>query len=527
MEEIQENLNPIAENKEEKKKEEVYFSNVFSHLGNFDKNKRYIQLQKDLELLKQDVRLMEEFSNNKDKLSNKKKIFSKRLSIINNNKDNNYKRNISRRLNNICMRKKKIIMDKTNNSSTSNLSNLIEESNNNYSDRNIYKDINKDINKKSKDNKNIHINKSSNLTLQKYKINSNNINKTIIYKTEINNYNNLINGQKLPNIYSDKVSESNLDNKNTNTNSSSRLPLIQGRNIKSSKKKLYLLTDNNSDNNISNDDINNKKYKKISFIKKSLKDNIFIKRFPSILNSRRSNNPSINHKEFSLQTDKILRKMKEKNTKIQNRINYKINEQNLIDWEMKSKFKLAKWKYGISEVQKYFIDLQEFGKPEEVELIKRKTFYDMVEELIDDIKKTKEEKELKAIEDKYNINNRDKNKFGNVKKKQDKKKEDKNNDINAVDNTINKKVELSEVLKKVKLRKIKEEEMRNIINNIMYKSDAKRKAINDSTNKIKNKRYYLLNKTIESNRNNISKKSNDNDKSKSENDNDKSNDMEL
>ena len=69
--------------------------------------------------------------------------------------------------------------------------------------------------------------------------------------------------------------------------------------------------------------------------------------------------------------------------------------------------------------------------------------------------------------------------------------------------------------------------MRNIINNIMYKSDAKRKAINDSTNKIKNKRYYLLNKSIESNRNNISKKSNDNDKSKSENDNDKSYDMEL
>ena len=522
MEESQENFNPIEGNKEEKNNEDQFLSNVFSKLGNFDKNKRYRQLQKDLNLLKQDVRLMEEFSNNKDKLTNKKKIFSKRLSIINNDKDNNYKRNVARRLNSIYMRKNMNLMDKSNNSSTSNLNSIEGEENNNNYNRNIFKNINK----KYKDNKKIHINKSNNLTRQKYQINFNNNNKKLIYKTEVNNYNNLINGYKLPNIYSDKVSESNLDNKNTNANSSSRLPLIQDRSIKSSKKRVYLLTDNDTDNNTSNDEINYKKNKRVYSVKKSLKDNIFIQKFPSILSSRRSNNPNINHKEFPIQTDKILRKMKEKNAKIKNRINYKISEQNLIDWEMKSKFKLAQWKYGIADVQKYFIDLQEYGKPEEVELIKRKTFYDMVEELIDDIKKTKEEKELKAIEDKYNINNRDKNKFGNVKKKQDKKKEDKNNDINAVDNTINKKVELSEVLKKVKLRKIKEEEMRNIINNIMFKSDLKRKIINDSTNKIKNKRNNLLNKSSDSYKNNISKKSNDNDKSKDESDNDKSNDME-
>ena len=444
MEESQENFNLIEGNKEEKNNEEQYLSNVFSKLGNFDKNKRYRQFQKDLNLLKQDVRLMEEFSNNKDKLNNKKKYFSKKLNIINNEKDNNYKRNVAKITNNIYMRNNLNLMENSNNSSTSNLNSIEGEENNNNYNRNIFKNINK----KCKDNKNIHINKSSNLTLQKYQINFNNNNKKLIYKTEVNNYNNLINGHKLPNIYSDKVSESNLDNKNTNANSSSRLPLIQDRSIKSSKKRVYLLTDNDSDNNTSTiDDINYKKNKKVYSVKKSLKDNIFIQKFPTILNSRRSNNPKINHKIFPIQTDKILRKMKEKNMKIKNRINHKINEQNLIDWEMKSKFKLAQWKYGIADVQKYFIDLEEYGKPEEVELIKRKTFYDMVEELIDDIKKTKEEKELKDIEDKYNINNRDKNKFGNVKKKQDKKKEDKNNDINAVDNTINKKIELIEILK--------------------------------------------------------------------------------
>ena len=178
--------------------------------------------------------------------------------------------------------------------------------------------------------------------------------------------------------------------------------------------------------------------------------------------------------------------MKEKNIKIKNGINEKINEHNLIDWEMKSKFKLANWKYGIAEVQKYFIDLQEYGKPEEVELIKRKTFYDLLDELIDDVKKTKKEKELKAIEDKYNNNNKDRNKFGNVKKKQDKKMENNNNDINDVDNFRNKKIELCEVLKNVKLRRIREKRRRNLINNIMIKSDIKIKAINDSTNKIQN-----------------------------------------
>ena len=54
---------------------------------------------------------------------------------------------------------------------------------------------------------------------------------------------------------------------------------------------------------------------------------------------------------------------------------------------MKSRFKLAQWKYGISEIQKYFVDLQTYRKQEEEELLKRKSFYDFVEDLIDEIEK--------------------------------------------------------------------------------------------------------------------------------------------
>lgn len=79
-----------------------------------------------------------------------------------------------------------------------------------------------------------------------------------------------------------------------------------------------------------------------------------------------------------------------------------------------------------------------------------------------------------------------KSKFGNVKKKSDKKMENNNNDINDVDNFRNKKIELCEVLKNVKLRRVKEKKRRNLINNILIKSDIKIKFINDSANKIQN-----------------------------------------
>ena len=172
---------------------------------------------------------------------------------------------------------------------------------------------------------------------------------------------------------------------------------------------------------------------------------------------------------------------------------------------MKSKFKLAKWKYGIADVQKYFIDLQEYGKNEEVELLKRKTFYDYVEEVIDDIKRRKEEKEIKTIEEKYSINYKEKYKFGNVKKEQ---KEEKDvNNINDVDNTLNKKAELSEALKKVHLRKIKEQQKRKIINSIMLENEMRCKAIDETSNRIR-QNINSLNRSTE-NKNNISKKSNE------------------
>ena len=489
----------IEEIKEEKDEEE-FFTNVFSNIGNFEKNKRYQQMQKDLDLLQQDVKLLEEFSN-KDKISNKKQFFQKK--VLNTDKENNVKRF---QRGSLIFRNKMKLMNNNNNNNNNN-SALQSESNNDIN-IDIYDRMNQ--NRESKKGNN----RTKDLCQQKYQINLNkmkNKNK-FLYKTEVKNYNELINGEKLPNIYfsSDKRSEANMA-KNSNSNSSSNLPLIIDRRKISSQKKLYILTDNDIDSN--NISINENNYKKMMEYKKSplkinanLKDNIIIKKFPNILISPRQNNHSINHRELSRNTDKIVRRMKEKNVKIKNRINSKLNEQDIIDWEMKSRFKLAKWKYGIEEVQKYFVDLKAFGKPEEDELIKRKTFYDYVEELIDDIKKSKEEKELKSIEDKY-IKREKKNKFGNVKKEE--KKDKQNNELNAVDNTLNKKVELSEIINKLNLRKRKEKETRKLIKSILLRSNMMSKNINDSINLINGKKQ---NKSFEIDNNNKANSSNENEK---------------
>ena len=481
MEPSQETENKKMENNEDNNKEE-FFTNIFSQIGQFEKNKRYQVMQNGLNSLKQNVKLLEEFSN-KEKLSNKKKIFSKKISILNLDKENNLKKVHIPNRNSIILRKKMSALNILDNKSTNNINTIQSDNNLN---RNIYNNINKKRTKKTNS-------RTNNLSMQKYELNLNKLKNKLIYKTEVNNYNQLINGEKLPNIYysSDKRSEANIGSQNSNTNSTSRLPLIYDKNKASSQKKIYLYTDNNDIENIyinENIDKKNSSYKKIPLIRRNLKYNTLIKKYPNILNSNRDNHYTLNHENLPVQTDKIVRRMKEKNVKIKNKINFKINEQELIDWEMKSKFKLAKWKYGIAEVDKYFIDLQAYGKPEEEELLKRKTFYDYVEDLIDDIKKTKEEREIKSIEDKY-INNNDNNKFGNVKKKDEKKEED--SDLFVVDKAVNKQTELCEIIEKVKLRRKKEKEKIKLIDNLLFKSDLKRRAINESTFELKHKKKGL------------------------------------
>ena len=427
-------------------KNQIKFSNVFSKMSKTEKNKQYINLQTNLNSLSKDVRLLIDFS--KDKYEKMKSKSS--------NKDYQYKRFLAR--SNFLLRRNR---NKKFTSILNILNNYIESHQNKLEElakrRNKFKN-NKKLNKiKAQQVIYNRINKSVNTNSKKLpKLNLNLIDKSL--ESKLNKYN-----------MSDRSSPNNLNIKNEET------------------KNLNILTEKEKEQNL----IQKKNYNELSPQKEdiNINDNSFIKKFPKIINSKSTKN-YINRFELLKNTEKIEKIIQKKNSKIKNGINYKLAEQNLIDWVIKSKLKFARWKFGIAEIEKYFVDLNAFGKQEEQELIKRKTFYDEVEEIIDELKLSEEEKDMKKIKDKHNKEEKkDFNEFDKTEKNEE------NNDINMVDNTLNKYSEVSKVLQKIKLRKLNEEKTRNVINNILAKSDLGRRAINKSTDKLihyKNKKELVI-----------------------------------
>ena len=462
MNDFSENQNVDIKKQDNNKKK--YFSNVFSNMDKIERDKKYQILQKNLYLLSKDIKLLEEYAN-KDNFGSKKKNRYGRIRAFKN--ENQYQRFRGR--NSILLHKKL----KFKYSLPLNMIN----SNSNSKDNSINNSVKKKNIKEKKYNKSC--------------------NDRLIYKTEINKYPVLINGKQLPkiSINSDIGSETKIDSSinNVNISNSSRLPSIQNKD----SKRLYFYTDNNNENKKT---IKNKKMYSRNFHLPTkninLENNLVIQDFPSIINSQRLKS-SINRNELEYSADKVMKKMQEKNIKIKKKINYKLSEQDLVDWEMKSKIKLSQWKFGIAEIEKYFVDLRAYGKPEEEELLKRKTFYDEVEDVIDEIKQTKEERELNKIKKIYN--KEEKKNLGGYNKEE--KNDEKNDDINMVDNTLSKHVEISDALKVIKKRKMIEERKRNIINNILVQSELRRRKINRSTDKL-----HVNNYENDENNNNIHKK---------------------
>ena len=448
------NDNPLTQDsnyKEQEGKNQIYFTNVFSKVNKSEKDKQYQKLQNNLNLLSRDVKLLADYAN-RDNLGKKKRFRYNKLNALSGG--NQYKKFIGRF--SILLKKK---MNPRNSSPLSIINNNLNS--------NINKTNNSNSSNKHKDSKGKKTNKPKN--------------QNMIYKTEVNKYPKLINGNKLPKITlnSDINSETNMETSMNmyNLSNSSRLPTIQNR----AHKRLYLFTDNNEEKQ--NDlKISKNYYRQYYKQAKSVNsnNNSFIQKFPSIINNQRLKS-SINGVELSQSSDKEVKSMQEKNIRIKNNINYKLAEQNLIDWEMKSKIKLAQWKFGIAEIEKYFVDLRAYGKPEEEELLKRKTFYDIVEDLIDEIKKEKEEKDIQKIKNAYQ--KEEKKGINNFEKK-DKEKDEEKNDLNMVDNAVNKHAEECGVLKKIKNRRINEERKRHLINNILVQSELKRRAIVRSTDKL-------------------------------------------
>jgi len=410
-------------------------SNIFSKLSRTEKNKQYINLQSNLNTLSKDVRLLIDYA--KSDFEKKKNKSS--------NKDYQYKQFLAR---------SNFLLQKNRNKRFTSILNIL----NNYINLNQAK-LDALAKKKGKFKKNkikiINKSKEDNL-LKKYKINkSSDLNSLPLIKSNVLNKSS---EAKEKNIYITEMTTS-INNK-TNSPKNSSIFLTENNENQDTIPKLhydeFILPNNNIDIN----------------------DNSSTKKLTKTINNKSTKN-LINRYELIKKTEKIEKLIKENNLKIKNRIHYKIAEQNLVDWIIKSKLKFARWKFGIPEIEKYFVDLNAFGKREEQELLKRKTFYDSVEEIIGEIKQKEEERDKQEIMDEYN---KDEKNYLNRKDIKGNKEYDEN--INANDNVMNKHFEASKVLKKIKLRKLNEERTRRIINKILEDTELSRKAINSSTDKL-------------------------------------------
>ena len=256
----------------------------------------------------------------------------------------------------------------------------------------------------------------------------------------------------------------NLDNYKNN-----KIINKERKNLSLSKDNSISLTENSLESINENDDIdkdkinknkninltldaersNTQKRKKITKINKHLR-NIFGSNSPEDANNS--------------QMKKLVNKFRQIDINLKNRLFY----YELEKWIMSSKFKYAQWRFGIADINKYFIDMKEYGQKEEKELEMRKSFYEKVNLVINELKEEKEKRELQNIENKYGI-----------KIENEEKNVIKDNEYWNGDKASNKKEEMCKVLKLIKRRKIKEKKQRNLIEDIMFQC---KKGINNIKN---------------------------------------------
>jgi len=207
-----------------------------------------------------------------------------------------------------------------------------------------------------------------------------------------------------------------------------------------------------------------------SFNKKLSKNKLYTKEEPT---DKKKENPEkldlhqLNQKLISLfgydfkhstpispQIGNFLKRLK----RIKNLLNKKNYEYELDKWIMRSKMKYAKWKFGIDELEKYFMNVDEFGIKEKNEIELRKSFYKKLNILIDELKEEKEMKKIKEREKFYGINIKEEKEV--VKK----------NEYWKGENAMKIMKEQSQFLKMTKERKIKEQKNREIIERILMKT---------------------------------------------------------
>jgi hypothetical protein len=174
-------------------------------------------------------------------------------------------------------------------------------------------------------------------------------------------------------------------------------------NLSASHKNNNLIRLNSSNNDPFINDINENKITDIKIKENEVKpfeiDNISnIDTIRGKENNKSKSSCSSSHLDKTINTNipkilinklKELRKNNIKLNRVINNCKCKFEEMN---FNLGTQLKYSKWKYQISDYDKYFIDMELFGERESKEIERRKTFYDILEDTVDAVSEKKIEK---------------------------------------------------------------------------------------------------------------------------------------
>lgn len=142
--------------------------------------------------------------------------------------------------------------------------------------------------------------------------------------------------------------------------------------------------------------------------------------------------------------------------------------------DFETKFKYVNWKYGIADMNKYFIDIKAYRKNEEDLINKRKTFYDRLDDMVDDIKKAKKMKNISNIAKQFGIKIKDAD-------------DNKIKEIEESDKILSKNQEVKNSIKELYKRRKNEKLKRGKIKDILDRCRNKFNHIRTKLDQYKNK----------------------------------------
>ena len=186
------------------------------------------------------------------------------------------------------------------------------------------------------------------------------------------------------------------------------------------------------------------------------------------------------NKKFLRINENAILKMIKRNRKVVDGVKHLKNniEEASIDFE--TKYKYINWKFGIADMNKYFVDLDSYKKNEEELINKRKTFYDRLDDLIEDLKKRKKEKNFLILAKKFGAQLKD---------------DDKNNaQIEEMNKMLYKCQDVKHSLKLLYKRQKSEKEKREKINTILGKCKDEFNNIKSKLNEYRIKEMKLKEK---------------------------------